>query len=220
MARVSFNPAIRQISGRLGDFVYRCYRDGALVVAKAPLPNHHRRRSAAQLAQQQRFKEGAARRLCILADPETRAAYQVLCAVRGPLARLNTLVIGDSMKPPVIRLLDLSDYHGQVGDTIRVVAEDNVAVARFSLAILDQTTGQLLEAAEERLPIDRLAPTLAWSCAATAPAPMDHALEIRVTVYDLAGNQTSHHEPLAPASRGGSRTAPTLDGEPWHPKRS
>jgi hypothetical protein len=35
-----------------------------------------------------------------------------------------------------------------VGDTIRVVAEDNVGVSRLKLSILDATSGQTVESAE------------------------------------------------------------------------
>jgi hypothetical protein len=124
-----------------------------------------------------------------LDDPDTRAAYQRLSLALSPMLRLHSLVISDIMKPPVIRLLDLSNYHGLVGDTIRVVAEDNVAVARLSLGIRDHTSGRAVETFEKRLPIEQLAPTFEWCYTVSTPAPIGYTLEVCVTAFDLAGNK-------------------------------
>lgn len=191
MARTALNPAFRFISGRLAGYVFRHQPDGRVTVAQSPLPDPNRQLSPAQLAQVRRFKDATTLCWRLLDDPATRAAYEQLCLARGPLARLHTIVISDILKSPVIRLLDLSNYHGSSGDTIRVMAEDSLAVARLSIAINDLTTGLDVETATKVVSIEHLASTVEWRYTARISIPAGHATEVRVTACDLAGNQAT-----------------------------
>ncbi len=148
MARIVLNPAIQVISGDVAGFIYRQQSDGSVVLAKHALPDPDRQPTDAQAEQMQKFKEASARYRRLLADSDTAQAYQQLLSERGSTGRLRALVMGDIMKAPKIDTLDLSNYHGELGDTIRVVAEDSVGVSRLSLSISDVTSAQVLESAE------------------------------------------------------------------------
>src|SRR6266498_529524 len=130
MARIVLNPAIQIISGGVGGFVYRQQADGSVIVAKEALPDPDRIPTAAQAAHLQRFKEASARFQRLMEDVGVKAAYEKMVAEGGPMAQLRPLVMGDILKAPKIDTVDLSNYMGKVGDTIRVLAEDSVGVSR------------------------------------------------------------------------------------------
>jgi len=190
MARLTPNPAIRSISGLVDGFVYRHQPDGTITIARSPLRNPNRPISPARLAQTTRFKQAMLRSSQLLQDLPTRAAYEWLHAGRSPMLRLNAMVVSDILKPPLIPTLDLSAYHGHPGDTIRIVAQDNLAIARLDLLIRDLATGRDVETAANTPAIAQLSPRLEWRYTTTTAIPAGHPLEIRVTAYDLAGNQT------------------------------
>jgi hypothetical protein len=93
------------------------------------------------------------------------------------------------MLPPLVRTLDLSSYHGFPGDTIRITAEDNLAVARLSLVIRDLTTDCDVETGEYSQAFQRLAPVVEWHYQARLVVLAGHIAEVCVTAFDLAGNR-------------------------------
>jgi hypothetical protein len=188
MAKIVLNPAIQVISGDVSGFIYRHQADGSVVVAKAGVRHGDYEPSPAQEAQMQKFKEASARYTRLIQEADVREAYQTILAACGPTARLRAMVIGDILSAPKIDALDLSHYEGHAGDTIRVLAEDNVGVARLELAIYDQTAGAVLETASYQLD-DRVRGEMEWIYATTVDAPADHAIEVQVAAYDLAGNK-------------------------------
>ena len=186
MAKVVLNPALQVLSGDVAGFVYRQQPNGSVVVAKKSLPDPDRVPSEAQLDQMQKFKEASARYRRLLEDNGTLEAYQTLLKERGE-TRLRAMVIGDILKSPVISTLDLSNYHGAVGDTIRVIAEDSVGVTRVTLSVFDVTDNDEVENAE--MEINKVAGTLEWVYTATESITAGHEALVRVTAYDLAGNK-------------------------------
>ncbi|MBN8657479.1 MAG: hypothetical protein J0M11_17245, partial [Anaerolineae bacterium] len=164
MAKVVLNPALQVLSGDVAGFVYRQQSDGSVVVAKKGLQDPNRELSEAQVEQMQKFKEASARYRRLLEDNDIQAAYQTLLKERGE-KRLRAMVIGDILKSPVISTLDLSNYHGVAGDTIRIIAEDNVGVSRLTLSIHDVTDNDEVESAE--MNIVKVAGTLEWVFTAT-----------------------------------------------------
>jgi hypothetical protein len=186
MAKVVLNPALQVLSGDVAGFVYRQQSDGSVVVARRRLPDPDREIPEAQQEQMQKFKEASARYRRLLEDNGTMEAYKTLLAERGSKGRLRAMVIGDILKSPFISTLDLSAYHGAVGDTIRILVEDNVGVARVSLSIADMTDNVEVESAE--MSIAKVASALEWVYTATQALPAGHEASVRVTAYDLAGN--------------------------------
>ena len=123
----------------------------------------------------------------MLEDAGTKAAYEQLVALRGSTGRLRALVMGDILKAPVISTLDISKFEGKAGDTIRVVAEDSVGVARLSLTVQDVTAGQLIEEAEMQMN-GLVSGTVEWVFTMTAVVDAGHEMQVKATAYDLAGN--------------------------------
>lgn len=187
MASIVLNPAIQVISGDVAGFVYRHLADGSVIIAKARVPNTNYTPSEGQLAQWERFKEASARYTRLMQDTGVKAAYEQVLATMGPRARLRALVMGDTLNAPAIDQVDLSEYQGQIGDAIKVLAEDNVGVSRLELVIWDTTANAAIETAGlDATPGQRM---VEWVYKATAQVPADHAVEARVTAFDLAGNR-------------------------------
>lgn len=186
------------ISGNVSGFIYRQQSDGSVVLAKQALPDPNRELSEAQLGQMQKFKEASARYRRLLEDEGIEAAYEKLLADRGSTGRLRPLVIGDILGAPKVSTVDLSKYHGAVGDTILVMAEDSVGVSRLQLNILDATAGQTVESAEMDMKGQVLG-AVEWLYTATAALPASHAAQVEITAYDLAGNEIKASENLAAA---------------------
>ena len=203
MARIVLNPAIQVISGNVAGFVYRQQSDGSVVLAKQALPDPTREPSEAQAGQMQKFKEASARYRRLLEDEGTDAAYQKLLAERGSTGRLRALVMGDILGAPKVSTVDLSKYHGAVGDTIRVLAEDSVGVSRLKLSILDATVGQKAVESAEMDMKGQVLGAVEWVYTATATLPPSHAAQIEITAYDLAGNEIKASENLPPKITAG-----------------
>ena len=187
MAKVVLNPALQVLSGDVAGFVYRQQADGSVIMAKETLLDPNREFSVAQLEQMQKFKEASARYRRLMEDAGTEAAYKKLIAERGLESRLRALVIGDILKAPVISTLDISKFEGKAGDTIRVVAEDSVGVARLSLSVYDVTASQLVESAEMQMN-GLVSSTVEWVFTTTAAVGVGHEMQVKATAYDLAGN--------------------------------
>jgi hypothetical protein len=188
MARIVLNPAIQIISGDVGGFIYRQQADGTLILAKQRLPDPDREPTEAQAQQLQRFKEASARYTRLMENSGTQAAYQQLMTERGIKYSVRALVMGDIMGAPKIDTIDLSHYQGAVGDSIRVLAEDSVGVSRLTLSVYDTTASQVVESGEKAF-TSQIASTVEWEYTVTVAVPADHAIEVRVAAYDLAGNQ-------------------------------
>jgi hypothetical protein len=188
MAKTVLNPAIQVISGDISGFVYRHRADGSVIIAKAPVRSADYEPTPAQEAQMQKFKEASARYTRLMQEAGTKAAYERILAEAAPGTQMRPMVMGDIMSTPKIDTLDLSTYQGRTGDTIRVLAEDNVGVARLELTIWDQTASAVLETASYQLD-DRVRGETEWVYTATVDAPVDHAVEVQVAACDLAGNK-------------------------------
>ena len=187
MAKVVLNPALQVLSGDVAGFVYRQQSDGSVVVARRTLPDPNREFSEAQTEQMQKFKEASARYRRLMEDEDTQTAYQQIIAERGLEARLRALVIGDILKAPKVSTIDLSGFHGEAGNSIRIIAEDSVGVSRLTLSIFDATDNAVTESAE--MPMNgQISGTVEWMYTVTTTIVAGHEVEVRVAAYDLAGN--------------------------------
>jgi len=95
MAKVELNPALQEIRGQLGNFVFRRTRGGQIgLMAK---PNMSKVVwSPAQIAHRERFRQAAQYAKAALADPTARAAYERQAAASGK--RPYDLAISDFFK--------------------------------------------------------------------------------------------------------------------------
>lgn len=193
MAKVVLNPALQMLSGDVAGFVYRQQGDGSVVVARRTLPDPNREPSEAQLEQMQKFKEASARYRRLMEDEGIHEAYQKIIKERGLASRTRALIIGDILKTPKVSTIDLSNYHGEVGDTIRIIAEDSVGVSRLTLSISDTTNSAVVESAEMEMN-GRVSGTVEWLYTCTAALTAGHEALVNIKAYDLAGNVMEANE--------------------------
>ena len=165
MAKVSMNPVVRFIQGKVGDVVFKRQGDGVILTRK---PVNKRPPSAAQLAQRERFRQATLYGRLVTADPERKAVYaQRAESRRKPLI---SLIIRDFMNAPVVALVDLSRFKGQAGDRNVVLADDDFGVVAVTVQIMGKN-GRLLadgsaveEPAGSRRLLMRHIPRLAVFC--------------------------------------------------------
>ena len=94
MAKVTLNPLLEQVRGKIGDMVFRQV-NGRLVISRAP-DFSRRKLSAQQKKQCQRFKDAVRAAKLALTDPKRRAAYQAKAVATG--GSLVGVAIGDCLR--------------------------------------------------------------------------------------------------------------------------
>ncbi|MDO4703778.1 hypothetical protein [Tannerella sp.] len=140
MAQSKNNIVTHGLSGKIGDIIVFSQRDGKTIVSKAP-----RKRtgedSDKQKEQQARFQQAVLYGKSVLADPAQKALYE------STGRRAYNVAVADMLKAPKIDRIDLSNYGGQVGDTIRIRVYDDFKVKHVSVQIYN-SDGTLLEEGE------------------------------------------------------------------------
>ena len=140
MTKVTVNPIIEGMSGKLGELVFKHYGDD-IVVARAPNHNGHTPTSA-QVAARERFRQGAQYGKLTLAQPASRAIYE--SAARADGKPLFATVLSDYLKAPVVDEVNASQYTGQANQTIVIAAHDDFEVIGVTVTIRD-AGGQTVE---------------------------------------------------------------------------
>lgn len=176
MAKLSLNSALKGISGRIDNWVYRKYGDRTVLGRR---PEFSGPPTVGQQAVRDRFRAAAAYAKTVLADPVQRVDYEALARARS--FPLFALIMGDYLNPPEVTAIDLADYHGQVGNVIRVEALDDVAVQAIGLEIRDATDA-ILEQGPAVLSAGR------WTYAATTVVPAGATVTIQATATDRPGH--------------------------------
>lgn len=139
MARVKLNPIIDQLSGKVGDLVFRTY-GGDTIVARTPDLSGVEP-TPGQVAQRARFRDAAFYGRVVLADPPARAFYETVAANRDQ--PLFSLIVGDYLNAPEVDAIDTAAYTGAVGDPITVRAHDDVEVTEVGVTIVDDSGAEL-----------------------------------------------------------------------------
>lgn len=175
MAKARKTALLEELSGSIGDLVLKRARSGTMYVARKPRFPENRQFSPAQLAHQQRFKAATA-----YAKQAAKVEPLYAALARKTRQPAYNVALGDYLHPPQIVMVE------QIGETIRVRAEDQVKVTRVSVALLE-ADGHILAEGEA-------APdSTGWWWTFTAnhiTAAHDAVARIRVCAYDLPGNET------------------------------
>jgi len=146
MAKITLNPAVATIHGKIGDLVHRRLW-GRQVISH--LPDFSRRvPSEKQIAQVSRFTTGTKKWNGL--SPEVKALYKARAKElqMPPCALYQT----NNARPPSVEEIDLSQYTGQAGQTIRIAAVDLVEVAEVKVIIREAGGAQLESGAATRSP--------------------------------------------------------------------
>jgi hypothetical protein len=185
MAKVKLNPVMEQVRGKIGDLVFKRYEDRVIVTRKADRDGLVA--TVGQEAQRERFRQAAAYGKAVFADPAQKALYEAAGKAKSKPA--FALTVSDFMNSPVIDLIDLANYTGQVGQAIIVRASDDFAVAGVTVAVRDNAGG-LVEQGAATLDLG------VWRYVTTAVLPAGRPVTIEATATDRAGNATSSVQSL------------------------
>ena len=95
MAKVTLNPMIEEITGKLGNYVFRRAPSGKLILGKAPDMSRVKW-SKAQKENRQHFKKAVAYSKAAMAEPNVRAHYQKEATEKGK--RPYDLAVSDFLR--------------------------------------------------------------------------------------------------------------------------
>jgi hypothetical protein len=140
MGFVKDNYVTSGASGNVGNQWSFRQRAGKTVLAKQRGPNS-KPPSPEMLAVQTRFKVAFAYAQSAMKKPDIKAAYAA-AAPRGVSA--FNFALGDAAQSPVVKQIDITKYHGAVGDTLEIDATDNFKVTSVVVTI-DSAAGALIE---------------------------------------------------------------------------
>lgn len=143
MAKVKLNPVMENMSGKIGDLVFRRYEGEVIVARKADTSG--RIATANQLSHQERFRLAAVYAKASLGDATLRMLYENAAKEKNKPA--FALAVGDFLNAPSVDAIDLSGYTGKVGEKIIIRASDDIEVINVTVAIRSSAGGVLEQGA-------------------------------------------------------------------------
>ena len=182
MAKVRPNHSVGTINGKLGKLVFVHCEDGRILVRQAPL--RRAEFTPPELRNQSHFRSAIGYLRGLKANPAAYAVYKRSAQLRRK--RACDLAISDFLRPPEITDVDLGNYSGGQGQTIRIQAVDQFEVRAVSIAITEMD-GSLLEQGTAVLPEGEST----WLYATQTAVPPGQTVLVHVTATDWAGNAAS-----------------------------
>jgi hypothetical protein len=194
MAKVDPNSLTAGISGSIGGLTIVRKRNGSIYFRRKSTKKP--KRTPAREKQQTRLGRASVYASAALADPAKKAVYEA--AAKGTGRSAQNLAVGDHMHPPVVEDIELSGYTGKKGETIRISARDDLAVATLRVTVRDRSGTVLEEGAAGQTRAG-----LTWLYVAQNDLPGDQIVQIQATAMDHAGNKSAKTVPhLVEESRG------------------
>jgi hypothetical protein len=135
-AHIGFGPGGFQ--GRIGDLVYKRYRDKT-VVTRVP---QFKGWTGKQKEQRSGFAAASAHAVKVQRDPGLRASY-ALWAKKTDLT-IRSVAISDFLRPPVLREIGTCFYTGEPGSWVRVTPVQKYKLVAATVIIRDPA-GQVIE---------------------------------------------------------------------------
>ena len=180
MSDVDMNETINGYRGSIGKLVFKKYKGRTIVARKGKISKPPTER---QLAQRAEFAEAAAFVKTVKANPALLAFYKPIAEQRN--LEVRAVAMGDYLKKPTIKPLDLSKYQGRIGDPIKIRATDDIGLAELQVKIVAQDgtpieSGQAVEEGER---------SGTWIYTATKAVAMGSDVFIEVKGVDHAGNE-------------------------------
>ncbi len=187
MAKVGNNVVTSKLSGKLGDqIVFRTRGSKTYVSVK---PNKTEKEATdEQMEHRRHFQEAILYGKSVNANADIKAAYKD--AATGNQSAFN-VAVADFMSAPHIEEIDISNYAGQAGDTIRIRAVDDFKVVEAVVNIYnsDSSLVENGQAVQQANGID-------WIYTATSQNGSIEGDKIVIIVSDLPGNITSEEKSL------------------------
>lgn len=180
MAKVKLNPILDQLSGKIGNLVFKRYGDKTIISEKADRSGIEP--SEAQLAAQDRFRQAVLFGKTVMADPEAKALYDEVADAKGK--PVFSLTVADFFHAPSVDEVDLSAYIGAVDDEIIIMASDDFDVTAVNVAMTDDA-GTPIESGQA---VETPADSGRWLYTATAAVETGTTVRIAVTASDRPGS--------------------------------
>lgn len=179
MAVVKRNIIVEGLSGSLGgQIVFQRGRGGRTIVRTMPTPSQ-RAPTERQLTNRARFKKASA----YASQAKDHAIY--VEKAKGTSLTPYNVAVADWFSSPEIAQIDLSQWYGGIGETLRMQVQDNVYVERVNVLITDEN-GDLVETGSATAETNGLW----WQYITTVDHPGGHATVV-VSASDLPGNEGS-----------------------------
>jgi hypothetical protein len=156
-------------------------------VVQSP-PRVSGKESELQRAQRRKFQRAILYANSVASDPEMKEAYAAK-AKKGRTAR--NVAVADFLRAPDIQVIDLSGYHGQPGDTIRIEVTDDFAVVAVKVVIAGADGSPVEEGFAQPE-----ATGYEWTYTATAINESTDGDRIEIIASDTPGNITQKTEEL------------------------
>jgi hypothetical protein len=187
MAKSKNNVVTYGLSGKVGDLLIFRQKDGKTIVAKVAEPS--KTASDKQKETRKRFQQATIYAKAATVMPETKDLY-VEAAKKKKGQTAYNVAVADFFNAPDINTVDVSDYAGEEGDTIRVIASDDFAVKSVQVQI-SNADGSLVEEGEATHSVGNL-----WIYTATQRNESLDGDRIVITASDLPGNSTTEERSL------------------------
>jgi hypothetical protein len=180
MSDVELNETIDGYRGSIGKLIFKKYRGRIIVCRKGVITKPP---TEAQLASRADFQDASAFARTVKANPALLAFYEPIAKQRQVTVRV--VAMGDYLKKPTIRPLDLSTYNGRIGDVIKIRADDDLGLAELNVKIVaqDGTPIESDQAVEEGECSGK------WIYTTTKPVVPGTDVFIEVKGVDHAGNE-------------------------------
>ena len=181
MATTENNYVTHGLRGQVGGlFVFKTV-NGKTIVAAPPRKSHHEP-TEKQLKQQNLFQEAAIYGKTVMVTPKLSALYKTAVPQGGSVYKV---ALADFLNAPKINEIDVSNYVGNPGNTIRIRAIDDFMVANVEVTIYN-VEGSIVEsgqAIKEANGVD-------WLFTVTVKNDSLTGDKIVVRAFDITGNVT------------------------------
>ena len=186
MAHTKYNSITHGYRGLFGNVVFRWVYGQSVMQSRPDFSNV--RWSKAQKVNRKRFGEAMAYAQKAIEDPEKKLFYEKKAKRRCSACNM---AVSDYMLKSKIESINLDEYHGKKGDTIRVDAYDKYGIAAVLVFILN-ALGQEIESG---MAVEDLSDGL-WIYQAREDFPPGRHGRIVVRVIDHAGNSVAEVVPV------------------------
>jgi hypothetical protein len=133
LAIVKKNPFTEGLKGTIGDKMVFKQVQGRTIATYKGVPTGEP--TEKQLEQRGLFQEATIYGKWVMSDPEAKAEYEAKKSDKYNSA--YAIAVADFLKAPEIEEVDLSAFHGHVGDVIKVKAKDDFKVMSVSVDLFD-----------------------------------------------------------------------------------
>ena len=181
MAKIIDNLVTEGLSGKLGKrLVFRKGKGGNTILSTRPVFSADRQFNVSQLAQQEAFKQA----IVYAKVAKNQPLYITLA--KGTAKTAYNIAVEDWFGEPQVLSIDITGWTGQIGQEIRVRAQDNIKVSSVHVVIRadNNTTTPLEEGDAVPSEVDGLL----WIYTTKTVIAQTPATHLDAYAYDLAGN--------------------------------